>query len=177
MTPEISRRSALHAAALSIAAVVQGAETAHAAEDGSGIALGSALGGSAESAAAAPPDLAHYYLFREIVEGRRLVHRSGQWRFEGPPVPFDPAGVHPMVDDPNTELLPEGSPEQSASHRCDQAYTDVLTALHHVFDGHPDDFGNAVHLMLSLEKASRELIQMPYPAGGMTVLGPAFQLS
>jgi hypothetical protein len=178
MTPEISRRSTLQAAAaLGLPAAVQGTQTAHAAEAGNGAPTGGAASGSAAPGAAAPAELAHYYLFREIVEGRRLVFRSGQWRFEGAPVPFDPAGVRPVVDDPDTGRLPEGSAERNASQRCDQAYTEMLTALHRVFDGHPGEFGDAVHLMRNLQASAQELIRTPHPAGGKTVLGPAFQLS
>jgi hypothetical protein len=127
--------------------------------------------------AGASQELAHYYRFQEIVEGRELVHRSGQWRFEGCAITLDPHGVHPMVDDPRTTRLPHGSQAHQASQACDRVYTDLLGALQRVFDGHPEELRHATQLMFQLEEHAAGLAQMTYPPGHRTVLGPAFQVA
>ncbi|MEH0417410.1 hypothetical protein [Streptomyces sp. B21-083] len=176
MNPEISRRTALEgAAAFAVPAVATSAPTAHAA-DGHRLAPAADNGTPGGVPAAAPSEeLAHYYRFQEIVEGRRMVYRSGQWRFEGSPVELDPKGIYPMIDDPDTSRLPEGSPQRKAAEACDQTYTTMLVVLQSVFDGHPGELRRAAELMTQLEKQAHQLAEMPRTAGGRTVLGPAFR--
>lgn len=121
-------------------------------------------------------ELAHYYRFREIVEGRQLIRRDGRWVYEGPAVPFDPDGVHPMVDDPDTAALPPGSRVRAASELCDRVYRDLLVALGQVFGGQPAAFGPAVSLMFSLEVQAKRLLELPSAPGAATVAGPSFQV-
>jgi hypothetical protein len=121
-------------------------------------------------------DLAHFYRFQQIVKGRQLIRVDGRWVFEGDPVPFDPDGVYPMVDDPDTYALPPQSPVREASLLCDELYGDLLTALGEVFDGHPEDFDAAVHLMFSLQVQAKKLLGMPIAPGAGTVAGPSFQV-
>lgn len=121
-------------------------------------------------------ELAHYYRFQEIVKGRRLIKKDGRWVFEGPVVPFDPDGVYPMIDDPDTYALPPQSRVQEASLLCDRVYGDMLTALDRVFDGHPETLGSAVSVMFSLLVQARKLFNLPTSPGAGTVAGPSFQV-
>lgn len=79
-------------------------------------------------------ELAHYYRFEEIVEGRHLVEKGGRWSYGGEEISFDPAGVAPMVDDPDTGSLPSGSKVRLRSETCDKVYGDLLRSLHAVFN-------------------------------------------
>lgn len=180
MNPDISRRTALEAAAalaVPMAVTTAPASAAHAAEGHRPAPTAAGNGAPGAAPAAAPSEeLAHYYRFQEIVEGRRMVYRSGQWRFEGSPVALDAEGIYPMVDDPDTTRLPEGSPQREASEACDRTYTKMLAVLQRVFDGHPGELRHAAGLMTQLEKQAHQLAEMPHPAGGRTVLGPAFRL-
>ncbi|AXI80849.1 hypothetical protein [Peterkaempfera bronchialis] len=189
MSTEISRRTALEAAAaLAVPVVAATAGTAHADDcdhpthgaggggAGAGAAEASKASEASEAAATGSEELAHYYRFEEIVRGRRMVQRGDRWRFEGPRIAFDPDGVHPVVDDPDTTRLPQGSRERALSEACDQAYTEVLLALQRVFDGHPHELRRAERLMFHLEKQAHRLVETPHPAGGRKVLGPAFRL-
>ncbi|MGW7098730.1 hypothetical protein [Streptomyces sp. NPDC054838] len=165
MRPEISRRGTLQAAAgLSLSGLlpltVPNADAAR--------AMSTAGGGTEE--------LAHYYRFMEIAEGRRLVRDRGSWQLTGPPLTLAGAGVLPLVDDPDTEKLPPGSREREASEACDAAYDEVLQALRRVFDGHPDELRNAVARMRAFESQAEELSRIPSAPGASTVLGPAFRL-
>lgn len=123
-----------------------------------------------------PNELGHYYRFAEIVRGRQLVRDpAGKWVYEGKPIPFDPDGVHPMIDDPDTYRLPAGSVGRRESQRCDESYTNLMTSLQRVFDGHADEVDDAVGLMAQVQVQARKLFDIPSADGAPTVLGPAFQ--
>lgn len=119
-------------------------------------------------------ELAHYYRFEEIVEGRRLVEKDGRWSFSGDKIPFDPAGVAPMVDNPDTGLLPKDSKVRLQSEVCDTVYGDLLRALHSVFNGQPTMLGQSVGLMFSLEVQARQLLTMPTAPDSPLTAGPSF---
>ncbi|GGK73047.1 ferritin-like domain-containing protein [Mangrovihabitans endophyticus] len=123
-----------------------------------------------------PDELGHYYRFQEIVEGRQLIRAAdGRWVFEGPAIPFDPAGVYPMVDDPDTYRLAAGSVARRESTLCDTFYTNLLTGLHRVVDGHPEELDDVVGLMYQLQVQARKLFDVPAGDDPSPVLGPAFQ--
>ncbi|MFF6888415.1 ferritin-like protein [Streptomyces sp. NPDC012421] len=123
-----------------------------------------------------PGALGHYYRFQEIVEGRRLIRNAdGAWVFEGKPVPFDPEGVHPTADDPDTYSLPAGSVARRDSEQCDESYTRALTSLNRVFNGHPEEMDDAVGLMYQMQVQAKKLLGIAVPGGGGTVVGASFQ--
>ncbi|MEU6896150.1 hypothetical protein ABZ934_31270 [Streptomyces sp. NPDC046557] len=164
MRPEISRRGTLQAAAgLSLSGLLP-------------LPLPNGVAAAQSTAGAGPEELAHYYRFLEIAEGRRLVRDRGSWQLTGPPLTLHTAGVLPLVDNPDTEKLPPGSRQRQASEACDAAYDEVLQALQRVFDGHPDELREAVARMRAFEGHAEELSQIPSAPGASTVLGPAFRL-
>ncbi|MET7515630.1 hypothetical protein ABZS88_19565 [Streptomyces sp. NPDC005480] len=122
-------------------------------------------------------ELAHYYRFWEIVQGRQLVKTHGYWAFDGPRIPFDPSGVYRLVENPDTKRLEKGSAARKASERCDRAYTEMLRTLNRVFDGHPEELRRAEKQMEALGQQARALMRMPSAPGAKTFLAPAFQLA
>lgn len=122
-------------------------------------------------------ELAHYFRFEEIVEGRELVVTpGGGYAFTGAPVPFDPDGVWPMVDDPDTAALEEGSLVRHLSEQFDEMYTTLLGMLEQAFTTDPDTLlGPAIEMMFSLEVAAKGLMQTPIDASTPATAGPAFQ--
>jgi hypothetical protein len=121
-------------------------------------------------------ELAHYYRFQEIVKGREMVRNpGGDWVFEGRPIPFDPAGVFPMVDDPDTAALDPHSPAGIASLQFDQTYTSLLRSIHEAVNGKPARLSDAVGLMFSLRLEAQKLMTIPIDPGPSTVAGPSFQ--
>lgn len=123
-----------------------------------------------------PGEFGHYYRFEEIVKGRRLIKNGrGEWVYEGAAIPFDPDGVHPVVDDADTYRLPADSAARRDSLMCDESYTGLLTALHRVFNGHPDELDDSVGLMYQLQVQAKKLLQTPAPDGSGKVLGASFQ--
>ena len=123
-------------------------------------------------------ELAHYYRFQEIVEGRQLIETApGKWAFEGPLLPFDAAGVLPMIDNPGTHSLPPGSQVSSTAEIFDSVYGALLRALDETFNGSPTTLGTAVGLMFSLKGQAQKLMTMPVTPGSAETAGPAFQPS
>jgi hypothetical protein len=122
-----------------------------------------------------PNEFGHYYRFKEIVEGRKLIKKNGKWVYEGDPVPFDPSGVYPMVDDPDTFSLPADSVARRESALCDESFTKLLTSLNRVFNGNPGELGDAIGLMYAVQVQAKKLLNLPTAPGASTVVGPAFQ--
>jgi rubrerythrin len=121
-------------------------------------------------------ELAHYFRFKEIVEGRQMVKNAdGKWVFEGPPIRFDPDGVYPMVDDPDTATLPADSQVKASSRQFNATYSDLLRSLHGTFNGNPAGLRAAIGLMYTTEVQATELMRTPISAGAPTTAGPAFQ--
>ncbi len=121
-------------------------------------------------------ELGHYYRFQEIVEGRKMVqHGPGDWRFTGKLIPFDPAGVMPVVDDPSTGALGRHSTVWRRSRRFDRAYGNLLRSLHGVFNGAPGSLPNAIGQMYRCEECAHDLMAMPVARGSHLRAGPSFQ--
>ncbi|MFE5025703.1 hypothetical protein ACFRAO_20845 [Streptomyces sp. NPDC056656] len=176
------RRTALQLAATAAVSGVLATGTgapASAASEPSAVTEPSAADGPppAVQAEAGADELAHYYRFWEIVQGRRLVKTHGYWSFDGPRIPFDPKGVHRLVENPDTQKLEKGSAARKASERCDRAYTEMLRTLNRVFDGHPGELRHAQRQMEVLGEKARALMRMPSAPGAKTFLAPAFQLA
>ena len=124
-------------------------------------------------------ELAHYYKFAEIVAGRQIVIDSARktFSFTGAPIPFDPDGVWPMMDDPDMVLYPPGSRALILAEQFSQTYHALLKGLHRTFNGEPAYLREAIGLMYSLDLAARELMRTPAGLPGGTTAGPTFQLT
>jgi hypothetical protein len=133
-----------------------------------------------EGATALDPDdsdreLAHYYKFSEIVAGRRIVIDKTGFSYSGAPIPFDPDGVWPMMDDPDTALLAPGSRARLLTDQFSETYQALLNGLHRTFNGEPGYLNQAIGIMYSLSVVARQLMQTPSGLDGTTA-GPSFQL-
>jgi hypothetical protein len=121
-------------------------------------------------------ELAHYYKFAEIVAGHHLERVGDAFKYSGPPIPFDPDGVWPMIDDPNMVLYPAGSRALILARQFAESYQALLKALNRTFNGDPGYLGQAIGLMYSLDLQARELMQTPSGIKDGTTAGPSFQL-
>jgi hypothetical protein len=121
-------------------------------------------------------ELSHYFRFQEIVEGRHVLRSTtGEWVFEGCPIPFDPDGVFPMVDNPDTSALDPSSPAGMASMLFDQTYADLLRSLHRAVNGSPSRINDAIGLMSSLRVQATQLMALPISVDSPVTAGPSFQ--
>ncbi|HVI47308.1 MAG TPA: ferritin-like protein [Chitinophaga sp.] len=121
-------------------------------------------------------DLAHYYKFSEIVAGHRLVEHDGEFSYTGDVIPFDPAGVYPVVDDPQPMDYPKGSQADFYSNEFTRSYQALLNGLHETFNGNPDHLNEAIGSMYSIDVQARRLMQTPSGKNDGTTAGPTFQL-
>lgn len=127
--------------------------------------------------------LAHYYRFAEIANGHQLVPNphadprtppDRRFAYDGPAIPFDPAGVIPLVTDPKAADYAAGS---SARHLCDTfnyTYTTLLKALHAAFNGAPGTLPAAIGLMFSLKEQFMEMTSADAPHSA-AVPAPSFE--
>lgn len=120
-------------------------------------------------------ELAHFYKFSEIVHGRRIVVEGDGFRYGGAPIPFDPDGVWPMMDNPATGALPPGSQVRFLSEEFNRLYGSLLRSLHEVFNGHPEQLNAAIGVMFSLDLQAQVLMQTPVEPGVAETAGPSFQ--
>ena len=113
-------------------------------------------------------ELAHYYRFRQVVEGRALVKdpkAPGGWSYSGPKLAIDPAGVWDMVDDPKTSDYPPGSKARALVDTFNASYSSLLRALHRTFNGEPGHLQAAVGLMYDVRLAALDVLATPAPDG------------
>lgn len=124
-------------------------------------------------------ELAHYYKFAEIYHGRRLVPnpdraaaKRAPWVFAGHAILFDPAGVHPVIANPQREAYAGHPRLQSLNLSFNRGYSELLRKLHRVFNGEPDWLGPALLGMQAL-KQQAQLLMTQEVVPGQTA-GPTF---
>lgn len=120
-------------------------------------------------------ELSHYYKFAEIVHGHTLVVADNGFSFTGAAIHFDPDGVWPMIDNPNSQALPSGSLAQVLSEGFNQSYGNVLRVLHAVFNGQPARLNAAIGMMFALSLQAQQLMQTPVAPDNPATAGPSFQ--
>ena len=81
---------------------------------------------------------AHYYRFKEIVEGKKLIQTPDGPTFAGDAVAFDPSQVFPMAVNTRVTDYAEGSRSRLLTQQFNYSYTMLLNALHDAFNGAPD---------------------------------------
>ena len=127
-------------------------------------------------------ELAHYYRFAEIWHGHKLVPVPNpppgapddqKYRYDGPPIPFDPGKVLPVIGDPLQAKYPPSSQAHYLNQNFNYAYTSLLKALHITFNGQPNRLESAIGLMHSLRELAMEMMTVPF-ADGVNA-GPSFE--
>lgn len=121
-------------------------------------------------------ELAHYYKFSEIVAGRRIVVDKGGYSYTGESIPFDESSIWPMMDDPDSSLLPPASRAYILSEQFAETYQALLNGLNRTFNGEPDYLGQTIGIMYSLSVIARQLMQTPSGLNDGTTAGPSFAL-
>jgi Ferritin-like len=127
-------------------------------------------------------DIAHYYRFAEIYHGKKLIPNTDappnapddqKYLYGGDPIPFDPNGVLPVIDNPKAALYPAGSPARLACDTFNSTYTSILKTLQVSFNGSPDQLDHAIDSMLTLSGQAMDL--MAIDLGNGTNAGPSFE--
>lgn len=124
-------------------------------------------------------EVAHYYRFMEIKEGRRLVldpQAPGGYSYSGAVIAFDPSGVYPVPINPGLPPgYPTGSIQAFANDNFNYTYTSLLASLHALFNGDAsnDRMNRAIALMMSLKGQAKGMMSgIPTPS---VFTGPSFQ--
>lgn len=124
------------------------------------------------------PDLdevAHYYRFQELREGRR--YQRGDTPQTGPTgevIAVDFTAVRPMRANPGPSDFPAGSPIRVAQHEFNRTYCRLLQGLEEAFTGNPGQLGEAVGTMFAIRNQARSLMEQP-TGDGRTTAGPTFE--
>ncbi len=121
-------------------------------------------------------ELAHYYRFKEIHEGRELIRLEGNWAYQGPPIPFNPQGVYPVPDNPKSSAYPAGGIAAAANRNFNAAYTSLLRVLHELFNGQNTaaTFQRALALMMSMKEQAKGMMSAVSNYGQINI-GPSFE--
>lgn len=120
--------------------------------------------------------MAHYYSFYEIYKGRKIAKAAdGSWYFTGEVIPFDPAGVQTLIDDPKQVDYPAGSVAAVQSEAFNTYYSNLLKALHQSFNGNPDKINDAIGLMFDLKIQAKMLMQLPMDGQPGKFCAPTWQ--
>lgn len=121
-------------------------------------------------------ELAHYYRFKEIHEGRELIQVKGEWVYGGAPIPFDPKGVYAAPSNPKSSSYPRGSIAAAANRNFNGAYTSLLAVLHDLFNGQNDaaTFHRALALMMSMKEQAKGMMSSASNYGQLNI-GPSFE--
>jgi hypothetical protein len=128
--------------------------------------------GTTTSPLAGNDDPAHYYRFAEIYNGRKLrpdPSSPNGFSYSGDPIVLDPTGVYDVPTNPMATDYPSGSAVREACDAFNAAYTNLLIALHAVFNGHSTDLGDAIGAMDDLGSMAVDMM-----SGSMHV-GPSFE--
>lgn len=124
-------------------------------------------------------ELAHYYKFYEIYEGRQIETIPGvptpKYAFSGPVIPYDEAGVYNIFPDSKVEMLTEGTQQYRMAKDFAEAYNKLLNGLHQVFNGHPDDLNKTFGLMYDVKLYGEKLCATDFPGKDGYTIGPPFQ--
>lgn len=107
---------------------------------------------------------AHYYRFKEIIKGRRLIPRPGRrppYAFAGDRVHLDARDVWDMDDDPKVAKYKAGSLSRRRADQFNYSYTYLLNSLHRTFNGQPEELDHAMGLMFELRLLSQQVLSTP----------------
>ena len=122
-----------------------------------------------------PGNPAHYYKFGEILHGRKIIKTATGFAYAGEPIPFAPAGVHPMKPNPKIADFPSDSQARSRVEEFATAYSSLLNALHAAFNGEPAKINVAIGLMYELKMIAVSLMQTSAGDGSDMTAGPSYE--
>lgn len=120
-------------------------------------------------------EVAHYFRFNEIVQGRS--YKQGDTAQSGPtgdPVDVDWDAVYNMRPNPRSTDHPVGSEARTRLDEFNRTYSSILHLLDQCFNGRPRLLAVATGAMYELKQQAVELMQLP-TGDGATTVGPAFE--
>src|SRR5919197_4639213 len=120
-------------------------------------------------------DLAHFYRFNELRQGRRYRVDDLPDDPTGEPVVLDLAAVYPMK--PNLRVNDIQAPElRRMAEACNEIWSGLLGQIEIALTGSPDELRGAVGTMFELKYAACELLRVPLPHEARFHAGPTFEV-
>ncbi|HLO81325.1 MAG TPA: ferritin-like protein, partial [Chitinophagaceae bacterium] len=112
-------------------------------------------------------ELAHYYRFSEIYEGRHYKkHDTPKSKPSGDPLPVDYKAVYPIKADIDRRKFPKGSEIRKALDEFADCYGELLSALNYAFNNDRSKMTEAMARMFSLRNQAVALMRTPLGKGG-----------
>ncbi|GBE91692.1 ferritin-like domain-containing protein [Nostoc cycadae] len=116
--------------------------------------------------------LAHYYKFDEILQGREIKQIDGQWKYAGEVIPFP--DTYPMAKVPQGGWTNPSEEVRTLLDEFNHAFKLVLDNLELAWtNGDESKLGQAIGLMYNLQGSAVKLMQIPLPDGSGNY-GPDF---
>jgi Ferritin-like len=120
-------------------------------------------------------DLAHFYRFNELRQGRRYRVDDLPEHPTGEPIVLEWDAVYPMR--PNLRVSDIRTPElRRRAEACNALWSDLLRRLETALTGSPDELREAVGTMFELKYAACELLRIPLPDDAGHHAGPTFEV-
>lgn len=120
-------------------------------------------------------ELAHYFRFTEIAEGRR--YQKGDTPKSGPTggfFPIDWSAVKNMITNPQAGWFAPGDPVRRAMDDCNHMFFQMLATLEAAMNGGKQRITDAVPMMIELKQRATGLMNIPSGIAD-TMLGPSFE--
>ncbi len=124
------------------------------------------------------PEVAHYFRFFEIMQGRFYKYPDDSIHTGPTGEPLDVVwdAVYNMKTDPKLADYPVGSELRKRAEAFNMAYFEFLTKLHNAFNGRPDLLVSATGNMFDLKRLAMALIKNPLPGDESKNAGPTFEM-
>jgi Ferritin-like len=117
--------------------------------------------------------LAHYYLFKELSEGREYLEGDLPEKPTGPPIAIDSAAILPMK--PNLRADELSGELQAEAEAFNATYGQLLEQIQEGIDGEPKVLFRAYRSMIRLAGAAQALLRKPLNDGSGLNAGPTFE--
>jgi len=125
-------------------------------------------------------ELAHYYRFSEIVNGRRLKpdpHEAKGFSYSGEPLHLDTAGIWNLLPNARATSFPENTQARFYADQFNATYTRLLTALHETFNGRPEWLDRCMGIMYELRLVADKLVSLQAEPDSPYQAAPPFEYS
>lgn len=122
-------------------------------------------------------ELAHYYRFGEIYNGKKLEQGpDGKWAYTGADVPFP--DVYPMAEVPSGGWQDAAPDVRSQLDEFNKTFTQLLTDLEAAWapGGGSDKLDDAIGDMVALAQLGPPLMQIPLPPPATGNYGPEWRV-
>lgn len=121
-------------------------------------------------------ELAHYYRFNELLQGRR--YQATDTETSGPTgdeLPVDWSVIAPMAPNPRSWDYRSHRTIHQAMVAFNRSYTRLLRQLQAAFTGQPSALQDAVPIMYEMRYQAQALMRIPSPIAPGRTVGPAFE--